>query len=85
LLCTSSPIFNDVAGNPRIITRPIDLPTIDLTIFRLICIWLYERKPLVAETPDDLLLLMQTWVIVSKLGIWDIQNTIMRLGMALMQ
>ncbi|EAT78963.1 hypothetical protein HBH56_072310 [Parastagonospora nodorum] len=85
LLCTSSPLFNEPSGVPKIITRPLYLPTIDPTIFRLICVWLYEGIPPAAETPNDLLILMKIWVALSKLGIWEKQNTIMRLGMALMQ
>lgn len=85
LLSISSPLFNDLADNARIITRPVEQPNTDPDIFRLVCTWLYERKPPVATVPEDLLTLMKTWVTLGKLGIWDKQNTIMRLGMALMQ
>lgn len=71
LLCTNSPLFNDLTGVSKIIFRPLHLPTIDPAIFRLICVWLYERIPPATETPDDILVLMKIWVALSKLGIWD--------------
>jgi hypothetical protein len=81
-----SPLFATASGIPHSKTTPtITLPPTDPTAFQVVCTWLYIRKPPVATSASDLLPLMKIWVALSKLGIWDKQNTIMRLGMALMQ
>jgi hypothetical protein len=80
-LLHTSPLFANLFNNPR----PIHLPTTPPHIFHQICLWLYENKPPIAEREEDLLTLMKIWVTLGKLGLWRKQNTIMRLGMALMQ
>jgi hypothetical protein len=85
-LLTVSPLFATASGIPHSKTTPtITLPSTDPTAFQAVCTWLYIRKPPVATSASDLLPLMKIWVALSKLGIWDKQNTIIRLGMALMQ
>jgi hypothetical protein len=46
---------------------------------------MYEGTPPVTSVPGDLLPLCKMWVALGKLGMWIKQNTIMRIGMALMQ
>jgi hypothetical protein len=85
-LLTVSPLFTTVNGIPHSKPTPtITLPSTDPVAFQAVCTWLYIRKPPVATSASDLLPLMKIWVALAKLGIWDKQNTIMRLGMALMQ
>jgi hypothetical protein len=69
LLCMNSPLFNDLADTPRIITRPIELPNTDPDIFHQICLWIYERKPPAATESEEFLTLMNIWVKLGKLGI----------------
>jgi hypothetical protein len=47
--------------------------------------WVYNSQPPAVTREEDLLLLMKLWVAAGKIGFWRQQNTIMRLGMALMQ
>ncbi|KAL1800015.1 hypothetical protein ACET3X_000357 [Alternaria dauci] len=72
-------------GLPRIILSNISLPNIEPDTFRTLFTWLYERKPPEYTSDTGLLDLMKLWVLAGELGIWKTQNTIMRLGMALMQ
>jgi hypothetical protein len=84
-LIAVSPLFTDPSGIPHLIPFDIELPITDPDIFHVVCQWLYNGNPPDATTARDLLELMQSWVVLGKLGVWDKQNTIMRLGMALMQ
>jgi hypothetical protein len=81
LLSTVSPLFSSTANTPH----AISLSSISISAFFHVCTWLYYRRPPVATTASDLFLLMKIWVALSKLGFWDKQNTILRLGMAPMQ
>jgi hypothetical protein len=84
LLASASPLFTKPTGLPRKITRPIHVPGFAF-IFRMICTWLYERAPPVFDKPKDLTNMMMLWVALGKLGMWEKQNTILRLATALMQ
>ena len=54
-------------------------------IFHTLFQWLYERKPLSCCSEEGLLELCKLWALAGELDIWKTQNTILRLGMALMQ
>jgi hypothetical protein len=84
LLSKVSPLFTLTNGLPRIVNKGIELPDIEPQVFRDL-FWLYERKPPVSKSDRDLLPLMKLWVLAGELGIWKTQNTILRLGMELMQ
>jgi hypothetical protein len=85
LLSKVSPLFTKPNGFPRIILSNISLPNIGPSTFRTLFTWLYERKPPEYTSDTNLLDLMKLWVLAGELGIWRTQNTVMRLGMALMQ
>jgi hypothetical protein len=81
VLSKVSPLFTTPYGLPR----NICLPNVEPSTFRTLFIWLYERKPPEYTSDTNLLDLMKLWVLAGELGIWKTQNTVMRLGMALMQ
>jgi hypothetical protein len=85
LLSKVSPLFTTPNGLPCIILSNISLPDTEPATFRALFIWLYERRPPDYTSDTNLLDLMKLWVLAGELGIWKTQNTIMRLGMALMQ
>jgi hypothetical protein len=85
LLSKVSPLFTMPNGLPRIILRDISLPNVEPATFRTLFTWLYERQPPDYTSETNLLDLMKLWVSAGELGIWRTQNTVMRLGMALMQ
>jgi hypothetical protein len=85
LLSKVSPLFTEPNGFPRIILSNISLPKIEPATFHTLFTWLYERKPPEYASDTNLLDLMKLWVLAGELGIWRTQNTVMRLGMALMQ
>jgi hypothetical protein len=80
-----SPLFTMPNGLPRLIMCNISLPNIEPSTFRTLFTWLYERQPPDYTSDTNLLDLMKLWVLAGQLGIWRTQNTVMRLGMALMQ
>jgi hypothetical protein len=80
-----SPLFTLTNGLPRIINEGIELPAIEPQVFHDLFLWLYERKPPVYKSDRNLLSLMKLWVLAGELGIWKTQNTVLRLGMELMQ
>jgi hypothetical protein len=51
----------------------------------MIYIWLHEHLPPLASHPRDLLPLVKLWVPLPMLGMWQQQNTILHITMALMQ
>jgi hypothetical protein len=67
------------------VSKPIYLPDTDPNVFQMLLEWVYQSQPPVTTREEDLLLLMKLWVTAGKIGFWRQQNTIMRLGMALMQ
>ncbi|KAI4662456.1 uncharacterized protein J4E79_004746 [Alternaria viburni] len=85
LLSKVSPLFTMPNGLPRIILSDIHLPNAEPDTFRTLFKWLYERQPPDYTTDAKLLDLMKLWILAGELGIWRTQNTVLRLGMALMQ
>jgi hypothetical protein len=85
LLSKLSPLFTLSNRLSRIINKGIELPDIEPSIFHALFLWLYERKPPVYTSDGDLLTLCKLWVLAGQLGIWKTQNTVLRLGMELMQ
>jgi hypothetical protein len=85
LLSKVSPLFTMPNGLPLIILSDISLPNAEPDTFRTLFTWLYERRPPNYTTDTKLLDLMKLWVLAGELGIWRTQNTVLRLGMALMQ
>jgi hypothetical protein len=53
--------------------------------FTTLCVWLYTGEKPNPTQQEHLLGLMKLWVAASRLGLWRWMNTILRLGMSLMQ
>jgi hypothetical protein len=85
LLSKLSPLFTLSNRLPRIVNKGIELPNTEPAIFHALFLWLYERQPPVYTSASDLLTLCKLWVLAGQLGIWKTQNTVLRLGMELMQ
>ena len=85
LLSKLSPLFTLSNGLPRIVNKGIELPDSEPHMFHALFLWLYERQPPKYTFDSDLLTLCKLWVLAGQLGIWKMQNTILRLSMELMQ
>lgn len=85
LLSTLSPLFRHPNGFPKTPRTPIRLPSVSAQDFLALFTWLYERKPPSFANAEGLKILVRLWIAAGKLGVWKTQNTILRLGMALMQ
>ena len=86
LLAQLSPLFAHPSSTaPRLHSGNMLVVDVESTTFRTLFTWLYERTPPDYTAAADLLALMKLWVLAGKLGIWKTQNTVLRLGMALMQ
>lgn len=86
LLAQLSPLFAHPSSTaPRLHSGNMLVVDVEPTTFRTLFTWLYERTPPDYTVAADLLPLMKLWVLAGKLGIWKTQNTVLRLGMALMQ
>lgn len=85
VLSTWSPLFENIDGKPKHVTKYLTLPTIWEQDFHLLMIWLYEDRHPAFTTPEGLRDLVQLWITAGALGMWKKQNTILRLCMELMQ
>jgi hypothetical protein len=66
--------------------KAIELPNIDPEAFHALCQWIYDKaSPPNPTKAANLQLLVELWVAAGKLGLHEKQNTLMRIGMALMQ
>ncbi|KAJ4291945.1 hypothetical protein N0V90_009843 [Kalmusia sp. IMI 367209] len=85
LLAQHSPIFNNIYGRPKTIADSIVLPSATPDEFLELCFWLYEKTPPKFSGAHDLGRMCRLWVVAAKLGLWQKMNTLLRLGMELMQ
>jgi len=61
------------------------MPSTSEPDFMALCEWLYNKKPPEFSQDTDLQRICQLWAAASKLGIYRQMNTLLRLGMELMQ
>jgi hypothetical protein len=86
-LVQESPLIRDSRGLARIMKKKaIELLNIDPEAFLALCQWIYDKaSPPNPTEAANLQLLVELWVAAGKLGLHEKQNTLMRIGMALMQ
>ncbi|KAJ4359945.1 uncharacterized protein N0V89_000504 [Didymosphaeria variabile] len=77
-----SPAFSP---NLLSVKSPLGIPSMTPEHFGTLTKWLYDRVPPTFKAASDLLRICELWVAACQLGLWAQANTLMRLGMELMQ
>jgi len=84
-----SPAFTTKANaagfDVRNVYNVVRLPEVSVDDFTTLCVWLYKGEKPNPTKEGELLGLMRLWIAANKLGLWRWMNTILRLGMSLMQ